>query len=83
MALTSDDIQAIAQLLDTKLAPINERLDRIETKVDKNYDLLERFYVEQQEVNTDTADQLDVISGKLEMHDNQIARNTADLRRIK
>ena len=33
MALTQEDIQAIASLMDTKLQPINNRLDRIESEV--------------------------------------------------
>lgn len=30
MSLTSEDLKAIADLIDTKLEPINERLDTIE-----------------------------------------------------
>lgn len=33
MALTNDDLQAIANLMDTKLQPINNRLDKIESEV--------------------------------------------------
>lgn len=56
MALNHDDLQAIAALLDAKLdaklEPVNARLDRIESTVfeikdtvDKNYNMLEEFYV--------------------------------------
>lgn len=33
MALTNDDLQAMANLMDTKLQPINNRLDKIESEV--------------------------------------------------
>ena len=35
MALTNEDLQAIATLLDEKLKPINERLDILEYKQDR------------------------------------------------
>lgn len=33
MALTNKDLQAIAQLLDSKLQPINNRIDNIESQL--------------------------------------------------
>ena len=33
MALTNDDLQAIASLMDTKLQPINNRLDKLESEM--------------------------------------------------
>lgn len=35
MALTNDDLQAIANLMDTKLQPINNRLGDMEGRLDK------------------------------------------------
>ena len=35
MALTNDDLQAIASLMDTKLQPINDRLDKMDNRLDK------------------------------------------------
>lgn len=68
MALNHDDLLAIAALLDAKLEPVNARLDRIESTVfeikdtvDKNYNMLEEFYVNQKEYNTITADRLAII----------------------
>jgi hypothetical protein len=34
MGLTNEDLQALASLLDKKLQPINDRLDRIEGRLD-------------------------------------------------
>lgn len=101
MALTNEDLQAIAALLDTKLdiklKPIEQRLDNIESKVlalqndvadvketvHKNYTLTEEFYVSQKEHNTEIADSLAIVTGELDMHNRQIARNTAELKRVK
>ena len=33
--LDKEDLQAIAQLMDTKLAPINARLDKVDARLDK------------------------------------------------
>ncbi len=33
MALTNEDLQAIANLMDSKLQPINNRLDKVESEV--------------------------------------------------
>ena len=33
MALTNDDLQAIASIMDTKLQPINSRLDKLESEM--------------------------------------------------
>ena len=33
MALTNDDLQAIASLMDTKLQPINNRLEKLESEM--------------------------------------------------
>lgn len=33
MALTNEDLQAIASLMDTKLSPINDRLDKLESEM--------------------------------------------------
>ena len=101
MALTNEDLQAIAALLDTKLdiklKPIEQRLDNIESKVlalqndvadvketvNKNYTLTEEFYVSQKEHHTEIADSLAIVTGELDMHNHQIARNTAELKRVK
>ena len=33
MTLTNDDLQAIASLMDTKLQPINNRLEKLESEM--------------------------------------------------
>lgn len=38
MALTKEDLQAIAELMDTKLEPINKRLDTLETEMSKGFE---------------------------------------------
>lgn len=55
----------------------------IKQTVNKNYDLLEEFYVTQKEHNTDVMCRIKIIEGEIDMHSNQIALNTADLKRVK
>ena len=50
MALTNEDLKAIADLMDQKLEPINQRLDKVESKLDtmhvwqqKNFERLEEL----------------------------------------
>ncbi|WP_394926464.1 hypothetical protein [uncultured Robinsoniella sp.] len=66
-----------------RLKANDKRFDDIENLVSANYKMTEEFYVAQKEANSELFDQIAVISGELEMHNNQIARNTADLRRYK
>ena len=58
MALTNEDLKAIADLIDSKLdqklEPINQRLDKVESKLEtmhvwqkKNYERLEELQVSQ------------------------------------
>lgn len=54
MALTNEDLKAIADLMDQKLEPINQRLDKVESKLDtmhvwqqKNFERLEELKVNQ------------------------------------
>ena len=54
----------------------------IKAVVSQNYDMTQEFYVFQKEHDTGIIDRIKVIEGKLDMHANQIARNTADLSRI-
>lgn len=68
--------------MQTDITNMQTDITDIKTTVTKNYDLLERFYANQQEHNTDTTDRIDIVSCKLEMYANQIARNTADIKRI-
>ena len=56
---------------------LEERMDRLEEQVAKNYQLLEEFYVHQKEFNTAMLDRFAVYDGRLEMQGNQIARNTS------
>lgn len=35
MTLTNEDLQAIASLMDNKLQPVHERLDKVEIRLDK------------------------------------------------
>lgn len=57
-------------------------LAALQETVCKNYDMLQEFYVYQKEWNAETSDRLKIIEGRLDMHDSQIARNTADLKKL-
>lgn len=92
-----DLLQAISDIIDKKLEPIKKdiadirsdisdiklKVDVIDTKVDRNYNITLDFYGNQKEHNTEASDTLDTITGQLEMHNNQIAKNTAVLKRCK
>ncbi len=43
MALTNEDLQAIAALMDNKLQPIHNRLDKMENRLDKMEDRLDKM----------------------------------------
>ena len=76
-----DDIENHFGNVNCELNAYNKRFDDIEDLVRANYKMTEDFYVSQKEANTELFDQIAIISGELEMHNNQISKNTADLRR--
>lgn len=69
--------------IDKRVDTIENKVDAIDRKVDRNYNLTLEFYGSQKEHNTEVSDTLDVLSGEMEMHNNQIAKNTAALKRYK
>ena len=76
-------ILAEMQEMKEKINEIDKKVDAIDRKVDRNYNLTLEFYGSQKEHNTEVSDTLDVLSGEMEMHNNQIAKNTAALKRYK
>ena len=78
-----EQILAEMQGMKEKINEIDKKVDTIDQKVDRNYDLTLEFYGNQKEHNTEVSDTLVTISGELEMHNNQIAKNTAVLKRYK
>ena len=94
MALTKEDLQAIGALLDVKLdeklKPINDRLDNLETKVDKlqttvesHRDLTLEFYGKQMEHNTMMEDKIDFIDARVDIFENQTIKNATEIRKIR
>ncbi|MCI7814022.1 MAG: hypothetical protein MR543_10170 [Robinsoniella sp.] len=67
--------------LEKETEKIKEQQKDIDRKVDKNYGLLEQFYVEQKERDTKTNEKIAFIQADLEMQRNQINMNTATIRR--
>ncbi|MDO4298855.1 MAG: hypothetical protein Q4C59_10350, partial [Lachnospiraceae bacterium] len=67
----------------SKVDGIETKVNQVDSKVDRNYDKTVEFYAMQQEHNTEVSDTLVTITGELEMHNNQIAKNTAAIRRYK
>lgn len=57
-------------------------MQRMEAAIVNNYEMLEEFYVYQKEFNVHVIKEIRLINGKLETHDNQIARNTEILKDI-
>lgn len=74
MALTSEDLQAIAQLLDSKLQPINNRIDNIETQVKQTERVLKN------EIRKECAlvlDEVERVHGILDKHKADTTKHTA------
>ena len=82
------DLKSRMTSVEKELAEWNEKgalktdLAALQETVCKNYDILQEFYVYQKEWNAETSDRLKIIEGRLDMHDSQIARNTADLKKL-
>ena len=82
------DLKSRMTSVEKELAEWNEKgalktdLAALQETVCKNYDMLQEFYVYQKEWNAETSDRLKIIDGRLDMHDSQIARNTADLKKL-
>lgn len=76
MALTPDDLQAIGALLDTKLQPINDRLETLEIKHDVtsrklddiNFRLASLEYTSKKEFSK-ISDEIDTLIAVLEAKD--------------
>ena len=90
MALTQEDLLAIGNLLETKLAPIKtdvadlkDDVGSIKETVHRNYDVTLEFYGKQQEFNTATQEKLDELHSLIVIFSQQTIKNTTDLRLIK
>ncbi len=81
--LRVDTIEQKVDTIEQKVDTIEQKVDTIDKKVDRNHDLTLEFYGSQKEHNTEVSNTLDILSGEMEMHTNQIAINTAALKRIK
>ena len=66
--------------IDLRLDKMDDRQDKIDQKIDRNYDAVMSFFSRQQEINTETSEKLNFIMGQLDMHNRQIALNTAMLK---
>lgn len=66
--------------MDDRFDSIDLRLDKMDQKIDRNYDAVMSFFVKQQEINTETSTKLNFVMGQLDMHNTQIAFNTAMLK---
>ena len=61
MALTNEDLKAIAELMDQKLEPINNRLDQMDNRLDKMDNRLDLIELKQDRTSKKLDDlQLDV-----------------------
>lgn len=69
--------------MNKRLANVESDVTEIKETVNKNYDKTLEFYAKQMENNTEMRDRIRVIFGELEMHSEQISRNTADIRLYK
>lgn len=78
-----NEIDKRVDTIDKKVDTTEKKVDTIDKKVDRNYDLTLEFYGRQKEHNTEVSDTLDIFSGEMEMYNNQIAKNTAALKRYK
>lgn len=70
MALTNEDLRLIGQLLDIKIAPVHERLDKLEGQIAGMNDRLGR--VEDRLCKVE--DRLDKVEGRLDNVENQLGK---------
>lgn len=75
--------------IETEIAGIKEQLSTLETKVDsmdkkidRNYDLTLEFYGMQKEANTKVADKLNEVDARVDIFSDQTVKNTAALKKI-
>lgn len=83
MALTREDLQAIADLMDEKLKPMKEDISVLKTDVTELKTDVAVLKTDVAEFNTEVTDRFKIMEGQLEMQKNQIARNTADIKLYK
>ncbi len=69
-------------VLKKDMADVKSNMSKMGAAIANNYEMLEEFYVYQKEFNARVIKEIRLINGKLEMHDNQIARNTEMLKEI-
>lgn len=70
MALTKEDLNAISQLMDERLAPINNRLDKIDNRLDKIDNRLDVMEVKQNKMS-DQLTELQLSQKLFEMNTNK------------
>ena len=71
MALTSEDLQTISALLDTKLDPIKKQLEQINETANRTYD-----------ANMTYRNDLEELRSAFEIFARQTVQNTTDLRNL-
>lgn len=83
LADTTDSLSSKVETLADTTDSLSVKFENLTETVNRNYTMLEEFYVYQKEHNTKTSETLELIEGELEMHSNQISLNTAKLRQVK
>ena len=77
------ELRSDTSTLKSDVFTLKSDTSEIKQTVNKNYALTEEFYINQKEANTEVKDRIKVITGELEMHNEQISRNTADIKLYK
>ena len=93
MALTNEDLRAIAGLLQplkddianvkADIAGVKADVAELKATVDSNHDMMLEFYGRQMEHNTEMGGKFDELSAQVEIFQNQTIKNTVELKRIK
>ncbi|MCI7813728.1 MAG: hypothetical protein MR543_08640 [Robinsoniella sp.] len=68
--------------LKTEVEGIKTEVTDLKTETKRNYDMLEKFYVEQKEWNTELREDLEVTMDQVSLNSRKIANNTAKLRKL-
>lgn len=85
-----DKIETRLDAMDSRFDKVEARLDNVDTQLaeikattDKNYLIVEEFFVRQQEANTAITDKIDFLEEKVNLYTDQTLKNAIQLKSYK
>lgn len=77
------EVKADIVELKTDMSDMKIVTERLSQTVEKHFSMTLEFYGRQMEHNTRINDLFEIMIGQMDMHTNQISRNTADIKKLK